>query len=425
MMARGLTAVLLALFGCGGGADQEIVVEFWGFGREGEVVAELVPEFERRNPGIRVEVQQIPWTAAHEKLLTAFVGEATPDGAQLGNTWIPEFVALGALERLDSRIARSQTVRPAAYFDGIWATNIVEDGVYGIPWYVDTRVLFYREDLLAEVGYQAPPATWSEWLELMERLDRRMGEGRWPIVLPINEWAQPVTLGLQRGSELLREGGRYGAFRQEPFRQAFEFYVDLFRKGYAPPVADFQIANLYQSFGRGEYAMWVGGPWQMGESRRRLPEAVQDDWMTAPLPGPDSLGVSMAGGSSLVIFRASEEKAAAWRFIEYLSEPATQLRFYELSGNLPGREEPWRHPTLADDSHARAFFEQLQRVVPLPRVPESEQIVTKVFEYSQAAIRGRMTTAQALEALDRDVDRILAKRRWMLARQEEEREEGS
>ena len=54
----------------------------WAFGREGEVVSELLPEFTRRNPGVRVEVPQIPWTAAHEKLLTAYVGDATPDVAQ-------------------------------------------------------------------------------------------------------------------------------------------------------------------------------------------------------------------------------------------------------------------------------------------------------------------------------------------------------
>ncbi|HEY8133372.1 MAG TPA: extracellular solute-binding protein, partial [Thermoanaerobaculia bacterium] len=61
-------------------------LKFWGLGHEGEVVAQLLPEFTRRT-GIRVDVQQIPWSAAHEKLLTAFVGDATPDLAQMGNTW--------------------------------------------------------------------------------------------------------------------------------------------------------------------------------------------------------------------------------------------------------------------------------------------------------------------------------------------------
>ncbi|HEV3455952.1 MAG TPA: extracellular solute-binding protein, partial [Thermoanaerobaculia bacterium] len=70
-------------------------LEMWALGREGEVVQQLLPEFERHHPGLRIEVQQIPFIAAHEKLLTAFVGRSTPDVAQLGSTWIPEFAAIG------------------------------------------------------------------------------------------------------------------------------------------------------------------------------------------------------------------------------------------------------------------------------------------------------------------------------------------
>src|SRR5262245_5993603 len=75
----GAALVLLALLSSAGcmrsEAGDHTIVRFWAFGREGEVVRELVPEFEKRHPEIRVEVQQIPWTAAHEKLLTAYVGD--------------------------------------------------------------------------------------------------------------------------------------------------------------------------------------------------------------------------------------------------------------------------------------------------------------------------------------------------------------
>ena len=140
------TTILLGA-GCAERATDVTVVRFWAMGREGEVVATLLPEFERTHPGIRVEVQQLPWSAAHEKLLTAFAGDATPDICQLGNTWIPEFVALGALEPLDTSIAAS-SVDPRDFFGGIWDTNVVAGQAYGIPWYVDTRLPFYRRDLL-------------------------------------------------------------------------------------------------------------------------------------------------------------------------------------------------------------------------------------------------------------------------------------
>lgn len=411
-----LSAFAVGACGPADAGERGVTLEFWAMGREGEVAAELMPEFERRNSDIRVEVQQIPWTAAHEKLVTAYVGDATPDVAQLGNTWIPEFEALGALRPLSDREAGSEAVDPADYFPGIWATNVVDGALYGVPWYVDTRVLFYRTDLLARAGYEQPPTTWEGWLEAMRALDERMGPDRWPIVLPTNEWPQPVILGLQAGSPLLREDGRWGAFSEPEFHRAFDFYVRLFREGYAPPIRDTQLANLYQQFAAGDFAMLITGPWNVGEIRRRLPDEFQDDWATAPLPGPDGPGVSMAGGASLVIFADSEHPDEAWRLIEYLSEPAQQLHFYELTGDLPARREAWEDPALADDPKVAAFREQLDRVVPLPPVPEWEQIATKVYQFGEAAVRGRMTVEEALAALDRDVGAILAKRRWMLAR---------
>ncbi len=166
--------------------------------------------------------------------------------------------------------------------------------------------------------------------------------------------------------------------------------------------------------------MWITGPWNLGEFRRRLTPDQQDLWMTAPLPAPDDdpgwPGYSLAGGSSLAIFRASENKDAAWAFAEYLSEPAVQSRFYTLSGDLPARREAWDEPSLANDRKARAFRVQLSRVEPMPRVPEWEQIAQQIAEEMEPAIRGRAPVTAVLATLDADVDRILEKRRWILAR---------
>ena len=158
-----LLALIPLSAACGSAeGSREVEIRFWAMGAEGEQVAKLVPQFERENPGIRVRVQQIPWTAAHEKLLTAHVGKSTPDVAQLGNTWIPEFEALGALRALGALIEASSVIRQQSFFPGIWATNVVDDTVYGVPWYVDTRVLFYRKDLLAQAGWREMPTTWAD-----------------------------------------------------------------------------------------------------------------------------------------------------------------------------------------------------------------------------------------------------------------------
>ena len=408
-----ILALLLAV-ACSPAGRESDEIRLWAMGREGEVVAELIPQFERENPGVRVRVQQIPWTAAHEKLLTAFVGDATPDIAMLGNTWVPEFVALDALEPLDARVARSQSLQREDFFPGIWSTNVVEGATYGVPWYVDTRVVFYRTDLLAQAGYDRVPDTWAGWRDAMVRMKARMGPRQFPILVPTNEWPPPVILGLQAGSPLLRDEGQYGAFSEPPFRRAFEFYVGLFNDGLAPKVSGTEVSNLYQEFARGNIAMYITGPWNIGEFRNRLPAEAQGRWMTAALPGPDGPGVSMAGGASLSIFRASRRKDETWKLVEYLSRPDVQIRFYQLTGDLPAHRGAWEDTTLANNRYARAFHEQLERVVPLPQVPEWEQIATKVFEYGEQAVRGRLSIEAALAGLDRDVNGLLEKRRWMM-----------
>ncbi|MCC6319729.1 MAG: sugar ABC transporter substrate-binding protein [Gemmatimonadaceae bacterium] len=418
-LRRGLVGALVIVAACGRARapSGDVQLTMWAFGREGEVVQELMRDFEAAHPGIRVKVQQIPWMAAHEKLLTSYVGEMLPDIAQLGNTWIAEFETLDALAPLDSLIAGSRSLSRAAFFPGIWATNVVAGRTLGVPWYVDTRLLFYRRDLFERAGILAPPSTWDEWLVAMRRVKQLTGTP-YGIFLPLSEWNPLVIFAMQAGSPLLTPGGLRGAFTDAPFRDAFAFYARIFDEGLAPRAGQQQLANVHQEFARGTFAMYITGPWQLGEFATRMPPALRGAWATAPMPGPrgDSSGISMAGGSSLVMFRGSRHPAEAWALIEWLSQPSTQLEFYRISGNLPPTYAAWQDPLLANNAHAAAFRTQLDRLRPLPAVPEWEQVATKVIEYQERVVRGVLTIDQAVVAMNRDVDRLLEKRRWIAER---------
>ncbi len=397
-------------------------VVLWAMGREGELVRGLLPEFERRT-GVQVTVQQIPWGAAHEKLLTAYVGDALPDVFQVGNTWIPELAALGAVEPVDDWMAGSSVVARDDYFPGILDTNVIDGATYGVPWYVDTRLLFLRSDLLAEVGVTQPPATWAAWLDAMLRLQQRPGTQGYAILLPFNEWQLPVILAMQRGASLLRDHDCYGNFRSAEFRSGFDFYLQLFARGLAPRGGEAQAANIYQDFAAGYFGFYVTGPWNLGEFRARLPAALQSHWTTAPMPAPSAgtPGVSVAGGSSLVLSAASPRRAAAWKLIEYLSEVPTQQQFYALGGDLPSRRSAWEGAALAGNEQAQAFARQLSFVRSTPKIPEWERIASRIAQYAEAAARQTMTVDAALAALDADTDTILEKRRWLVARAESRR----
>jgi multiple sugar transport system substrate-binding protein len=412
-----LATAAWAAIGCGV-REEATAIEFWALGREGEVVRRLIPEFERRSPGVRVRVQQIPWSAAHEKLLTAYAGGSLPDLLQIGNTWLPEFVALRAVVPLDERVSGSASLALDDYFPGILETNRVGGTLYGIPWYVDTRVLFYRSDLLARAGFDEPPRTWSAWLDAMTRLEAVVGEGNFAILLPLDAWEPQVILALQRGAGLLREGDRYGDFESPAFREAFAWYLDLFRRGIAPSGGEGRAGNVYRDFAAGHFAMLLTGPWDLGEFARRLPAELESAWATAPLPAPqgDGPGASLAGGASLVLTRTSPRRADAWRLAEYLAETEQQIALYRLCGDLPARRSAWRLSGLLSDPRARAFWVQLDALATTPRIPEWERIASRIAHYSEEAVRGRLAPETALAALDREVDEILEKRRWLLRR---------
>lgn len=262
-------------------------------GREAEVVSELIHEFEAENPGIKVDVQNIPWTAAHEKLLTAFAADGLPDVCQLGNTWVPEFAELDALTPLQPFVQHSAVVDPKDYFQGIWDTNVIHGELVGVPWYVDTRLIYYRKDLLAKAGYDHPPRTWAEWEEQMAAIKRMQGPNRYAVLMPINEFEQQLSLALQQPDPLLRDDDTRGNFASPGFRRTLAFYANMFEQGWAPKMSETQISNVWDEFFRGFNVFYISGPWNIREFKKLQPKELEGQWGTAALPGPDGPGAGI------------------------------------------------------------------------------------------------------------------------------------
>src|SRR3546814_7916793 len=82
--------------------------------------------------------------------------------------------------RRPPRSTRTDTLFPyttlfRSYFEGVWASNLIDGHLYGVPWYVDTRLLFYRRDILKRAGFDAPPVTWAEWRRQMVAIKALVG----------------------------------------------------------------------------------------------------------------------------------------------------------------------------------------------------------------------------------------------------------
>ncbi len=397
--------------------SSEKVIKFWAMGAEAEYVTKLVPEFERLNPGIKVKVQQVPWTAAQEKLVTAFASDNTPDACQLGNTWVPQFAALDAIVPLNEYVKISDQINQEKYFPGIWETNVIDNQVFGIPWYIDTRVMFYRKDVFERAGYKNPPKNWVELLDLSKKIKAmHPREEKYAIYLPTNEWAPFVMFGMEAGSSLLKDDDTRGNFSGKEFKEAFKYSIDFHKLNLAP-IGFSQVTNQYQAFADEYFSIYISGPWNIPEFKKWMIGNLSDKWMTAPMPGyaNDYPGVSLAGGSSLVIFKDSKYKKEVWKFFEYLSKKSTQIEFYKLLNNLPAIKEAWDDPIFKDDPYMQAFYLQFMNVRATPKIPEWEQIAfAKVQQYAELAARNVISVEEALRRLDKDVDRILEKRRWIV-----------
>lgn len=406
-MAAALPIGLAA--GCSRGAS-EGAISFWAMGNEGTNVPKLMPAFERANPSIRVDIQPLPWTAAHEKLLTAFAGDSLPEVSQIGNTWLAELVAIGAL----SPVPPEQRGLLEDQFEAVLETNRINGTVYGIPWYVDTRVQFYRRDLFRKAGYDDPPGNWADWKQALHRVKRAAGAGNYAILLPINEFEQLLTFGLQQDEPLLRDNGSRGNFSSPGFKAALGFYKSLFDEGLAPVAAASESANIWTEFERGFFSVFISGPWTIGEMKTRLPASFQPNWMTAGMPGPEGPGATAPGGSSLVVFKSARNPEAAWKLVQHLSRPAVQVEFQSLTGNLPARREAWSAPALAGDQYLQVLGRQLERAQAVPKVPEWERIVTEMQVVAERMVRGEYSVDAAAAEIDQRADRLLEKRRWML-----------
>jgi len=417
-----LLILSVILFSCSEKKSSRIEITFWAMGSEGENVVPFLKKFEEMNPGIKVNLQTIPFSSAHDKLITAFAGGSTPDICQLGNTWITEFSAMEALEPLDEFIKHSLTVSKDKHFEGSWETGVIDNQVFAIPWYVETRALFYRTDLLKKAGYDKAPDTWEEFLDAAKKLSvDENGDGKndkFGVYLPINPNLEPIEVLfiLQNGGKVLNDKSDYANLNNKEAKTAIDYYVSFFRS-WASPTEQNQMTNLYQAFESGYIGMFLNGPWNVAQIQNRYPN-LNDKWSVAPLPKGLNRS-SNAGGSSLVIFRASQNKEACWKLIEYLSDVKVQRDFYKATSDLPAVKEAWNDTTLFNNPRINAFYEQLKHSTALPKIPEMEQILDKMGQYVEMVIFNKRTTDEAVNGMEKDINRILDKRRWLNGRKNE------
>ena len=401
VLAGGAAAVLGA---CAQRRDPNALV-MWAMSYQGDYAPLLMPAFTAAT-GIAVEVQSVPWTAAHEKLLTAQAGGAMPDVVMLPNGWIGEFQMIGALAEVPT------PKLTAGLFPGLVEDNRVRGRDYAVPWSVAPQVQYYRRDILAEAGYDAPPETWDGWKTMGRAIKRRRPDDHVFLML-LNYEGWLFTMLAQNGATLLRDNNTRGNFQTGEAREAFAYHKSLYDEGLAPLVSSTEVQDALGAFADGQFAVWCGGPTTLLDLHRRRAEIAPKLWGTARVAGPHGPGPTSAKDVSLCVSAASPRQQQAWALVRHLTSAPCELRFARLIGSLPARPDAW--PALdVSGPVLKPFVAQVAHLASSPNVIEWERIQIEVQLIAERIARGLTTIDDGLAQADARVDRILAKRRSLV-----------
>ena len=373
-------------------------VTIWAMGNEGELLDELAGKFEEENPDVTIEVTAVPWDGAHDRIVTAIAGGETPDISMLGTTWVGEFAATGSFEPTPDGVVDEST-----FFEGSWGTAVVDDVAYGVPWYVDTRVLYYRTDMAQAAGVE-PPTTWDEYKAFAQALkDQGATSG---VSLPPGGLASSIDvmpLVWQQGGDILNDDGEFD-FTSEEWTQAFEFYKSFFEEGISEPVR-LEGGEIEQKFIDGSVGSFFSGPFHVSLLREQGGPEFADKFAVAMVPG-ESSRTSFVGGGNLAVFNDSDNRDAAWKFVRWLSQPETQIEWYGISTDLPAVQEAFEDPVFADDPYLSVFAGQLEDAKSPPAIPTWEQVSAVIDQELEKVTRGDQTVEAALETIQQQAEAI-------------------
>ena len=418
IVAAGMTAAALTVSACGRSADTggaaagqtgaavstgqaTGTITVWAMGAEGENLPKLTKDFEAANPGVKVQVTAIPWDAAHDKFTTAITAGKTPDAAMVGTTWMGEFASSKALDPTPAQIDK------AAFFQGAQKTTEVGGTSYGIPWYVETRVLFYRTDLAKKAGYDSAPTDWQGLKDMAKAMQTKTG-ATWGIGLQAGgegSWQTLMPFAWSEGADLTKNGGTAYNFDSPQVLKATQYYRSFFTDGISNKSAP-ATPTTEPDFVNGKVPMFISGPWMMSAVEKVGGAGFKDKYNVAPIPAGSAGSSSFVGGSNFVVFKNTRNRDTAWKFVQWLADPKVQAKWYTISTDLPSVQSAWQDPALAADKKMAVFGKQLETAKAPPSFPTWEQAVKGLDTELEKITKTGADPAAGLKTAQQQADSI-------------------
>jgi multiple sugar transport system substrate-binding protein len=386
-------------------------------GREAEIFNQIIADFEKENPRIKVIDKTLPNNSdlQHQFYVTNFGARGESfDVLSIDIIWIPEFAAAGWLCPLD-QFTDAEFV--SKFFQGTIRGCSYQGELYGIPWFVDAGLLYYRKDLLEKYDF-APPQTFDQLVEQCQTITKREKKKK----LYGFVWQGMQYEGLVCNFLEYIWGNQGGIFNQEnqlsinspQNQQALTFMYDLIYKYKITPeaVATYNEEESRHVFENGESVFLRNWPyvWSLTEAEN---SPLRGKVGISPMPhfqGGES--AATLGGWQLGINNYSENKKAAWKLVEYMSSyPVQKMLALNLS----------RNPTLvslyddADIKREAPFMTDLLPVFtkarPRPVTPLYLDISLVIQREVSAVLADLKSPQEALKTMEEEIQKILEKSR--------------
>jgi len=374
-------------------------INVWAQGGEGAALPAFAKEFEAANPGVKINVTAIPWDAAHNKYQTAIAGGTTPDVAQMGTTWMADFA--------NAFVPTPTSIDTSVFFPGSVKSTVVGGTAYGVPWSGDTRVIYYRKDLLAKAGYTTFPTTWDDFKALAKAMKTKAG-AKWGVNLPAggtDSFQAMLFIPWSAGAELINNDQTKWTLDTPAWVDAMKYYQSFFTDGIANPNPNTGAGAQDAAFVDGSIPMFVGSPGEIQSLIQAGGPGYEDKFGVALVP-KDKSATSFVGGSNLVVFKHSKNQDAAWKFIEWLSQPEVQIKWRKAAGDLPLVASAWKDPSLAGDPKMTVIGDQLSSGNSPPQVTTWTQVSAAADRVLEQIVKAGANPAEAMKSLQSTADSI-------------------
>ncbi len=337
-------------------------IEFWSRetydnGARQPLIEERLAAFDAEH-GTTSSVQFMVFQESIQKTQAAIAAGDPPDLGQQGPDVALQFAAGGYLRNLDDVYGTMQDrflpLQKEAF--------VTYDGsTYALPWYIETRVLFYHQDLLDEAGV-APPTTWAEWSDAARALTK--GEEQFGFVMmpegpgPGQLW---VPLASSAGGNLISADGEIQA-DSDPFRESLQFIGDLYEAGVMPEATPTYTNNdVLQLFLLKRAAMiWYNGSilQSIATQAPDLRETVGA--VLTPAATESAVSRSFLGGFQLFVFSEGENPDGATALMQSLFEPEWYAGYLAQTNGaaLPATQAAADLPLYQEDPILSTLIEQ-------------------------------------------------------------------